>query len=343
MIYGANGYTGRLIIEEAIKKGHQPILAGRNSEKLTSLAQKYDLPYQVFDLKSVDAIQENLKGVHTLLHCAGPFSATHKPMLKACLRAKTNYLDITGEIPIFEKVQHKKNEIAKAGIVAIPGVGFDVVPSDCLAAQLKSELPDATQLQFAFLFAGKISKGTLKTVIEGLPAGGVVREEGKFKWVPAASKIKEVRFDKKSVFCVCMPWGDVSTAFHSTGIPNIEVYMAFPKAMVGALKLSRYVSLLFAVKPVQKGLQTLVEKFHREESKEEFESARVAVWAQVTNDKGISIEKRLFAKNGYQLTAQTAVAAVEKVLSGAVQPGAYTPSCAFGKDFIQQFEDIRVV
>jgi len=227
MIYGANGYTGRLAARVAKDRTFTPILAGRRAEQIQPLARELGFESRIFDLADPAVVAGNLEGVTAVLHCAGPFSATSRPMLAGCLRAKTHYLDITGEIAVFEDIHSRNEEFRNAGIVVVPGVGFDVVPTDCLAAMLKRELPSATHLKLAFKSrTGKLSPGTTKTMVEGLPEGGRVRRDGRIVKVPGAYKIEAVPFTEDlSATAVTIPWGDVSTAFYSTGIPNIEVFV----------------------------------------------------------------------------------------------------------------------
>lgn len=168
LIYGANGFTGSLIAREAVRRRMNPLLAGRSPEKLAQLAGELNLEHRVFSLDSRAAIAEGIRGVHTLLNCAGPFSQTAQPLADACLRAGTHYLDITGEANVFETLAGRDAEAKSAGIVLMPGVGFDVVPSDCLAVHLKRRLPTATRLTLAFQSSSRMSRGTALTVLEGL-------------------------------------------------------------------------------------------------------------------------------------------------------------------------------
>src|SRR5262249_13408518 len=142
MIYGANGYTGELCARRAKARGERPILAGRSAAKVSALAQELGFEHRAFDLRS-----PNLDGVSLVLHWSGPFSATSRPMVDACLASKAHYLDVTGEAEVFEAVLARDAEAKQRGVALLPGVGFDVVPSDCLAAQLKEKLPTATQLE----------------------------------------------------------------------------------------------------------------------------------------------------------------------------------------------------
>src|SRR5207248_2478065 len=98
LIYGANGYTGSLIARTAVARGQQPVLAGRNAEALAALARELSLEHRTFSLDKPGAVEEGIEGVPVVLHCAGPFAKTFKPMADACLRRRTHYLDITGEV-----------------------------------------------------------------------------------------------------------------------------------------------------------------------------------------------------------------------------------------------------
>ncbi len=190
LIYGSYGYTGNLITQCATDQGLKPILAGRNEEKLKAQAEKFHLPYLAFELSEAEKLKSALQKVKVVIHVAGPYSQTAETMLNACLETKTHYIDITGEIEVFEWMANQNERIKKAGIVAISGAGFDVVPSDCLASHLKSKMPDATHLQLAFKGVGKLSRGTALTMIENIDRGGMVRENGKLKSVPAGYKTK---------------------------------------------------------------------------------------------------------------------------------------------------------
>src|SRR6187402_1304471 len=111
-------------------------------------------------------------------------------MVDACLAERVPYLDITGEIAVFEAAAARDAEAKAAGVVLLPGAGFDVVPSDCLAAHLKRRLPSATSLALAFQVLGGVSRGTATTAVENLARGGMVRRAGKLVAVPAAYKTR---------------------------------------------------------------------------------------------------------------------------------------------------------
>ena len=163
MIYGANGYTGTLLAHAAAARGLKPVLAGRNTRAITQLGESLGLPHQCFDLHDQQALQQTLADHRVILNCAGPFSATSQPLIDACLATGCHYLDITGEIDAFVAAQARQTDAEQANIVICPGVGFDVIPTDCIAARLKQELPDADRLALGFDSRSALSPGTAKT------------------------------------------------------------------------------------------------------------------------------------------------------------------------------------
>jgi short subunit dehydrogenase-like uncharacterized protein len=336
LIYGAYGYTGELITRLAVQKGHRPLLGGRDEARLKSLAEELKLPYIAFNLTEEEALNQALQQVKVVLHCAGPFSKTAKLMVYACLRNKVHYLDITGEIEVFEWIAAQDALARKAGITLMPGAGFDVVPTDCLAAYLKKVLPDAQSLELAFYGVQSMSRGTALTMLENIHRGGMIRENGKLKQVPSAYKTRKIDFGISQKEAVTIPWGDVATAYYSTGIPNIKVYTATSSGALAFLKVSRYAGKLLASSFLQNNLKKLVESRVKGPQEQQRQKGKSYVWGEVQNSRGQSRSARLLTPEGYYLTAQTALLAAEIIEDGKVKHGFLTPSMAFGPDFILQ-------
>jgi short subunit dehydrogenase-like uncharacterized protein len=339
MIYGANGYTGRRIAEEAARRGMKPVLAGRNGEAIGSLARALDCPSRVFGLGNSGEIAANLADLTAVLHCAGPFSATAEPMLDACIEAGVHYLDITGEINAIEAAAARHDRAVEAGVGLIPAVGFDVVPSDCLAAMLAQRLPEATHLILAFTGTGAVSPGTAKTMVEGLAQGGRARVDGRITEVPAAWKTMEVPFRGGTRTGVTIPWGDVASAWHSTGIGNIEVYLAMAPGQIRWLRQLRPLLPALRVPLPQSLLRPVIRKFVAGPSGEEGTPGRASFWGRVWDAEGSSVEATLETQEAYGLTVLTALASVAKVLVGEGSLGFSTPSKAFGAELILSFPD----
>ncbi|MGA9852508.1 MAG: saccharopine dehydrogenase NADP-binding domain-containing protein [Gammaproteobacteria bacterium] len=334
LIYGAYGYTGVLIVEEALEQGLRPTLAGRDPDKLKTLAERYGLPSVTLDLRDQAALDEALKDRRVVLNCAGPFAHTYRPMAEACLRQHVHYLDITGEIQVFEALAALDDAAIKAGVMLLPGVGFDVVPTDCLAAHLKDRMPKATHLALAFRGTGGFSRGTRRTMLKGLEDGGAVRRAGRIVQVPAAWKTRHVNFGEgKPRAAVSIPWGDVATAWHSTGIPNIVVYAALPLAQIRSLRMSRYLGWLLRNHWVQVRLQRRIDSGTAGPSGATRKSSESLIWGEVRNAEGQVLQSRMRCANAYSFTARSAVGATRRVLSGDARPGFQTPSRVFGIGF----------
>ncbi|WP_035727363.1 saccharopine dehydrogenase family protein [Eisenibacter elegans] len=341
LLYGAYGYTGELIAQLAHQKGLRLHLAGRDEARTAALAERLDMPYSVFDLRNSQALEAALGKVGAVLHAAGPFSATAQPMVEACLHTKTHYLDITGEIAVFEWIAQQHARAVKAGISLLPGAGFDVVPSDCLAAFLYSQLPDAHTLELGFKAIGQMSRGTTLTMVENLPKGGMIRQNSLLKTVGAAHEVRLIpELDPKHP-AVAIPWGDVSTAFHSTGIPNITVYMVVPSRLLQGMRLSRYTAPILGLGFVQNFLKNYVRKRITGPDEHHRNNSHSVLWGKVTNAEGQSYSALLHTPEGYALTAQTALEIALRMLQGDTLEGFLTPSKAFGADFILQFEGVR--
>lgn len=342
MIYGANGFTGELIAREARERGLTPILAGRDKMRIPALGQQLGLAVKVFDLDTPSAIIEALAGIDLLLHCAGPFSATSTPMVQACLAAKTHYLDINGEIEVFERIRQQNVHAKQRQVMLMPGVGFDVVATDCLALNLKKYLPDATELALAFEAQGRPSSGTAKTNAEGLRIGGKVRENGILKTVPYALKTKEIPFRHGRKLAATIAWGDISTAYHTTGIPNIEVYKTMKPGRVRMMKGLRPFKAFLASALMQNYLKTRIAQKHKNPDTLERGSTRSYVWGQVRNVKGNTKTAHLELPNSYEVTKLTAIAAVECFMRLAPKPGVHTPASVLGEHFIRTIPGIEM-
>ncbi len=334
MLYGANGFSGKLIAHLAAERGHSPILAGRRAEAIVPLARKYGFDYRVFDLNDKATLEAELKRIDIIALAAGPFEYTSRPVIDACIATKTHYLDITGEISVFEAIHRRNDELSKAGVVAIPGVGFDVVPTDCLAKALAEALPDGLTLELAFTGAGGMSKGTTKTMLLNVGDGGAIRENGEIVRVPAAWRVKDVDFPHGRRTVMSIPWGDVSTAFYSTGIPNIVAYTGVPPRSAKMIKRMRPLLPITKVASVRSVLNRYIDRRVDGPNQDVLENGRTYVWAKVVTPDGRSIEGTAITPNGYTLTASSTVAAVEKLQTGDFGPGALTPSVAFGASYL---------
>jgi len=338
MIYGAYGYTGELLSYEALRRGHKPVLAGRSTEKLIPLAKKLNLDYIVFDLEDKNKIFNIVKDFDLIFNSAGPYKYTNDPMVKSCLKAGVNYLDITGEIPIMEKNFTYDKQARDQDITVISGVGFDVIPTDCMAKYVSEKIVNPTHLEIAIAGMGGASAGTVKTMLEYFSMGVLIRKDGQLV-KPLDRKARKIRFLDKERKVSPVSWGDLATAYRSTGIPNIITYFPFLK-MAGSLKSqgndkeSKEIDIKERIKWVENNIHGPDEKTRQR--------IRSQIWVHVTNDSGDNAQAWLETMEGYRFTAIAGIRSVEKVFE--LKPkGVLTPSIAFGSDFILEIpETMRI-
>ncbi|MFZ5857039.1 MAG: saccharopine dehydrogenase family protein [Chloroflexota bacterium] len=337
LLYGSYGYTGNLIAEHSLREGLRPILAGRDETRLRAQAERLGLDYRVIPLSDAAALDDALRATGLVVHCAGPFVHTWKAMVEACLRSGAHYIDISGEIEEFEAIAPLDAQAKEKGIMLLPGAGFDVVPSDCLAAHVKQRLPSATHLKlFIRGVGGGVSRGTARSGIENMQRGGRIRREGKIVSVPPAWNVEERDFGRGPVKLVSIGWGDVSTAYHSTGIPNIETYMAFPPAAINLLKAMRVIGPALYNKPVKRLLQSFL-RFRPEGPSEAQRTSGFSLMIAEASDGATVVKSKQRVAEGYQLTMLTATAIAKRILAEDLKPGFQTPSRAYGADYILEF------
>ena len=340
LIYGATGYTGTLIAEHAVERGLSPVLAGRRADAVRSLAERLGLRYRVFSLGIRRALVEGLDGMAAVLHAAGPFSATSAPMADACFAAGVHYCDITGEIDVFEELASRDARAKAAGVVLMPGVGFDVVPSDCLAAHVSARLPDAIRLRLSIGGLTRASRGTAKTMVEAIAQGVRVRSDGRIVLARGTPK-GMVDFGAGPRQTVGVSWGDVSTAWHSTGIPSVEVFFEADRNMRSAAAMPALLKRALGTGPMERFLKAQIDRrLPPGPSAEQRARGRAVVVAEARNAAGHSVVSRLVTPEPYALTALTAVEIVRRIALDGAPAGFRTPSSVFGVDFIMGFDGI---
>jgi short subunit dehydrogenase-like uncharacterized protein len=330
MIYGANGYSGELIAREAARQGLRPILAGRNAKTVTALAAELNLPYRVFALDALD-----FSGVSLVLNCAGPFSATAKPVMAAALAAHAHYLDITGEIDVFEYAQSLDGEARAANIVLCPGVGFDVIPTDCLALALKQALPDATILNLGFQSHSLKSPGTAKTTVEGMGTGNRIRRGGVLKTEAIGVRTRRIDFGTGTRLAAAFPWGDVSTAYKTTGIPSITVFLAVAPSFRWAMLASNVLGPLLRLPAIRKRLMAGASAAVGPDETAR-QNAPTLLWGEVSNASGVTRTARIQTANGYDVTIHGALAVIRHIMEAkTLEPGFTTPALLCGIGLIE--------
>src|ERR1051326_3826788 len=342
LLYGANGYTGELIARYAAEYDLHPILAGRREEVLKPLGAKLNYSYKVFDVSDSIALFAALREVKLIVNAAGPFQFTAKPIIEACLQTGTHYIDVNGDISVFEFIKPYDDAAREAGIILLPGSGFDVVPTDCTALLLKKLLPDAVTLKLAFAnIGGGLSHGTATTMVNKLGQGGAVRKNGKIVSVPLGQKGMWVDFGIKNFFVMTIPWGDIATAYFTTAIPDIESYTAISPTVYRLLKLQGLFNWLLRTNFIRKRIKKKIDKRPAGPNDEQRSKAMSLVWGQVSNSRGETKTVKMSGPDGYTLTMHSTLLIAQKILQGNFKPGYQTPASAYGEDLVMELPNVK--
>lgn len=340
LIYGAYGYTGTLVAEEAVRRGMHPVLGGRSEARLKPLADRLGLSYEAFSLDDSTRLEKACGNVDLVFHAAGPFARTAGPMVHACLSTGTHYLDIAGEIPVFERNFSLDGKARKRGVALISGVGFDVVPTDCLAAHVAARVDNPEHLEIAFLGTGGFSAGSLKTILMHIHRPTLIRKDGHLQ-VDSKARGIPIRFPDRVHFGFPITWGDLATAYHSTGIPTIRTFMASSRSKTlllrAALPLARRI---FALQPLRRAAVRFVGDHLSGPDGNVRLRTKAYVWARARNRRDQTAEAWLEIPESYRFTAIAGVECMRRLLAGHYE-GALTPSQAFGKDFVLELPETK--
>jgi len=342
MLYGATGYTGTLIAEEAVRRGHRPILAGRNREKLRSLAERLGLEWAVFPLEDKNALLRAAESVDLMLHAAGPFAETCALMMDACLAGKTHYLDISNEISVLQAAQSRHRTAEEKGVSVIPGVGFGTIASNCLVRHVCEQIVDPVSLEIVISpYVAQRSAGAAKSTLETIARGGYVRKNGSLVSIPFGSGAKRIRIGNGERNVLPVPSGDLEAAYLATGIADITVYMTTPLNPILARLVLPLAQKLLSWDALRQQVARWIDGRPASSiTKPVNANRRSWLWARATNRHGKVADATLETGEGYEFTARASVQAMEQVL-GRSLTGAMIPATAFGADFVLQMEDVR--
>lgn len=331
LIYGATGYTGGLVVEEAVRVGLRPKLAGRSHDKLASAAKKYGLEWLAIDLNDRAALHRGVAGTTAVLLIAGPFSKTGEQMMDACLAAGTHYFDLCGEIAVLEKTAARDAQAKARGIMLLSGAGFDVVPSDCLIAHVKQRLPDADTLTLSIGGLAVMSRGTARAFMESIAKGTLVRRGGKLVELDRALR-STCDFGNGPKPTIAVGWGDVSTAWWSARVPDITAYFEVAPELEQIASMSPLTRRLLSTRPGQWLLNKQIDRRPPGPTAEQGRTLRTTLVAEASSAGGGRAVSRMTAPEGYRLTALAAVEIARRILAGDARPGYQTPATMYGPD-----------
>jgi short subunit dehydrogenase-like uncharacterized protein len=343
LLYGANGYTAQLILDYLPQYNLPIIVSGRNEVTIKAISEQYKLAYKIIDLNNINQLEEGLEDIKLVIHCAGPFIYTAKQMVEACIKTQTHYIDINGDISVFELIKTYHQQAINANVMLLPGAGFDVIPTDCIAALLKEKLPTTTHLKLAFAsFGGSVSHGTAMTMIDKLGNGGAIRKDSKIISKPLGQETLKVRFNEKELFFMSIPWGDVSTAHYSTKIPNITTFTMVKPKVATIMKFQVLFNWLLRMQWIKNIIRNKIKAKGAGPSVEQRLKAFSFVWGEAT-DGSTTIQASLTCLDGYTLTAHGCLHIASKIMTNHFKAGYQTPCTAYGKNIITELPHTKML
>ncbi len=335
VIYGATGYSGELVARRAVELGWRPLLCGRDGSRLAPLATALGLAYRVAALSDPAAFDRAFAGVRLVLNAAGPFSQTAGPVLDACLRTGAHYLDLTAEVPVVEQLVERAAKARARHLMIMPAVGFDVVATDCLAAHVVRRLPGACRLALAVTNLFFVSRGSAKTLLEAVDRG-LIRRAGVLAPVPLGSRERVFDYGDGPRSSLNVSLADLTTAYHSTGIPDVETYTEATPLMRALLLTCRTAGRLLRTDTAQAVLAASAALLPEDPTGGAPTNgiAAMRVVAEAEDGSGRRAVSRLRTPEAYAFTPYAATAVIERVLRDDIEPGFQTPARVYGPDFV---------
>jgi short subunit dehydrogenase-like uncharacterized protein len=338
MLYGCNGYTARLLLPQLLERGIEVVLAGRSRTPVERLGAQYGFPTRAFDLRDPRRVDRSIAEISLLINAAGPFCETAPPLIDACLRRRVDYVDLSGELSSIAYAARSGWMAADLGVMLLPAIGFDVAASDCLAVHLAQKLPTARSLMLAVSPSNALSRGSALTMARNAGNFIVTRRSGALKELRWHTRTRRLDFGEGERAAVAVTWGDLVTAFHSTRIPDIEVYFeATPFWLAGVTANQLAAPFWRACRPM---LEELARTMPAGPSDAVRARERCIVFGEVRD--GDRCERaRLVTSEAYTFTADVAVRIVAEVLGGTRRSGFTTPASLLGPDFVLQVAGVR--
>lgn len=315
LIYGATGFTGQLVAEEARRLKLDFGVAGRDRAKVDALAQQLGVPGRTFALHDPITVLDNIDGARVVLNVAGPFGRTAEPLIDAAIARGIHYLDTSAEFATYAQAEERSAAAAAAGAMLVPGVGWDVVPSDAVAVHAAARTPRPVGLRIALEITGGFSRGSVSSAAGIADLAGVVRTAGHLIRGPGdATAVFD--FGSGPNDFASVPMGDLITGRRSLGLDNIAVFMR----STGAIPVPG--------DDIPDG-PTAADRLE----------GRYRALAEITDEDGTVVRSVIDTPNGYNYTQLAAARAAGHVLDGRHPAGFQTPSTAFGPGFATSISD----
>ena len=329
MIYGATGFTGLLIARAAAELDCELVLAARASTRLAAVARPLGAPFRAFSLNEPSAIVDALADIDFVVNAVAPVIAASEALIQACLATRTHYLDVTGELSAFVAA-HRHDAAARArGIMIMPGAGFLIVASDCLAADIATLAPEAKYLRIGIAQSKIFSRGSLKTVFNEARNHVVVRQAGRLTRIPIGRLERPFDYGEgpRTSFAVSLP--DVFTAHLTTGIPNIEGYLETSLARIATAVAMGFAPTLGATR--QRTIPDSDRSGRIERPSGDVRGPAKQIIVAETEDRWRRSRRlRMIVDDAYGFTAAAVAAILHRAFADDLAPGFQTPGRLHG-------------
>lgn len=338
MIYGASGFTAHLILERIKDVDLNVVLGGRSQEKMMQLSRKHEYPTRIFSLEDENEVAKNLDGIDLVVNCAGPFIFTAEPLAIGALRCGCDYFDINGEVDVFYKL-FKFRHVAEARQVSLlPGLGFDIAPSDCLAARLAKDINHPASLLLVIWPKGtRPTHGTLKSAFfRSQRKFNLKGQESGLEGVPKISKFIDLEIKGEIVKCIRAPLADLLTSRVSTGIKDIRTYLVLSQELGSAARIAHYFTPLGKIGFIKNRILRAIESRPSGPSKKQQQSGSALIYAEVKDEDDQSLRAIMHTPEPYVYTSQLIINGIREWQRNGLKGGFLTPSQAFGAGFAEQ-------
>ncbi|NRB41299.1 MAG: saccharopine dehydrogenase NADP-binding domain-containing protein [Pseudomonadales bacterium] len=313
MIYGANGFLGQLIVAEAVRRGYQPILAGRNDKALMLLADTYDLEYRVFDLQHQKIIKDQLHDVVLLLNCAGPFMQTADALRTAAIAKGCHYLDVSAETAVNQQSLACDNQAIESGSVILPALGFYSVVADVLVHRLLEQHAEISRVKLIYTGQPFYSRGMQKTLF--------------FLFLQGTVNAKKLPY--------ALLQADKGMCMYSSGLNEISLYQESCHSVFRKYRWMGILKPILKTALIQRFIENQMDK-RRENKCSDTLTRNIQITAQgyIAGDNSGRLEHKMEVAESFSFSVFSTLMAVEHVLADKLMPGAYSPSQALDIDAV---------
>ena len=353
-VYGATGYTGRLVVAELAETGADLVISGRNPKKLDALRSdlRLNAPAVAARVDDRASLRNLLSGCAAVINCAGPFVLHGEPVLRAAVETSTHYLDTSGEQPWIRLAFERYGPgAADAEVAVIPAMGFDYVPGDMIAALTAEGMGEVDEVTIAYgWFDFQPSRGTMTSTLEILSGEAV--EWRKLQWLPAEKPLGATSFDFPEPIgrqrMLRYPAGEQITVPRHVATRRVRTLltastMAPTPRLAGLMQLLARPTGLALRTPLKRALRAAIARLPDGPTAEQRAACHYTIACEVIRGKEVR-RGSLSGTDPYGITAALiARGAVAAARSDFKRTGALAPAQAFApKDFLAGLERFRL-